>query len=408
MHRREGYHRVSGDRKQRTLVVAAICFPPVLVGPSVLMGNLFRYFPEGSYHVLMGRLDHVWPPIDKDSMLQAPYTFTRYPLLQSGGNWHHRIRSFLRDMLAFLEVTWKGLRIIRQEKIDTIFVVADHYVELAALIMHRLTGKKVVLWLPDVYYVPENLKGWTRSLDRIIEPFLLRAVDTVLVTAEPTQEYYKDKYGIETKVLPHSAEINKYNKPTRQSYHGKIIRDIIYTGGFTIAQQGPIIDLVNIISEFPDLDIRFILYAIEPSYRVEEMGISSGPRIVIRQAERDRIPALQQSADILFLPFSFPDHGYSHHTILRTASPSKLPEYLAAGRPILVYAPDYTYYSRYARREGFGLVVDQPDSNLLREAIIKLKNDHSLCEELAANARRVAKEYHDAVKVSAILQNIIL
>ena len=130
--------------------------------------------------------------------------------------------------------------------------------------------------------------------------------------------------------------------------------------------------------------------------------------MVIRQANREEIPALQQSADILFLPFSFPIHGYNHLSILRTASPSKLPEYLAAGRPILVYAPAYTYYSRYARQEGFGLVVDQPDLDLLREALIKLKNDQSLCVELTENARRVAEKYHDSAKVSDTLQKILL
>ncbi len=140
------------EKSKKVLVVAAICFPPCLIGPAILMGNLFRHFPKGSYHVLMGRLDHQWLPLDMDSMLPAQYTFTRYPSFNLRGNLFRRIRTLLRDIVALLEYFWKGLKIIRTEGIDTIFVVADHYVELPALLMHWLTGKKIVIWFPDLYY----------------------------------------------------------------------------------------------------------------------------------------------------------------------------------------------------------------------------------------------------------------
>ena len=93
---------------------------------------------------------------------------------------------------------------------------------------------------------------------------------------------------------------------------------------------------------------------------------------------------------------------------MRTASPSKLPEYLAAGRPILVYAPSHSYYAKYAGEHKFALVVDHPDLDMLHQAILKLKYDESLCKRLIANARRVAREHHDSAKVSAQLQEMLL
>jgi glycosyltransferase involved in cell wall biosynthesis len=393
-------------KTKKTLVVAAICFPPVLIGPAILMGNLFRHFPKGSYHVLMGRLDYALPRKDEDSRLPAHYTYARVPWLNSKGDWRRRIRSKLRFLSALLEFTWKGLKIIRREEIDTIFVVADYHVELAALLMHWITGKKIVLWLPDVYYIPENLKGWTRFVGRIIEPFLLRAVDTALVTGGPTQDYYQERYGLKTTVLLHSVDLNKYTgfqQPARQE---KKVTDILFTGSVTLAQRGAILDMVRVVNEFPELDARLIVVSIESPHSLEEMGIA-GPRVVCRQADREYIRVLQRSSDIHFLPLAFECHGMNHRIIVRTASPSKLPEYLAAGRPILVYAPPDSYYARYAREEGFGLVVDQPDPDLLHQAILKLQSDTSLCEQLVSNARRVAKEHHNSVKVSFQLQNLL-
>lgn len=392
---------------KKTLVVAAICWPPVLIGPAVLMGNLFRHFPEGSYQVLMGRLDHVWPPIDKDSMLPATHTFTRFPLCNSMGNWWRRMRAFARDVFALLEVTWKGLRIIRREKIDSIFVVADHYVELAALIMHWLTGKKIVLWLPDLYYVSSISKtDRYKDLNRWIEPFLLRTVDDVLVTGKPTQEYYKEKYNVNTEILSHSVDISKYVFQNKQTHSKTKATKILFTGTIEPCNYGAILDIIKVITESPALNSELNIVSNSLPTQLKEISTKS-PMVSCSHAKREEIPALQQSADILFLALSFERHGYHHPTIVRTASPSKLPEYLAAGRPILVYAPAESYYTRYARQEGFALVVDQPDLEQLRQAIIDLQRGEALCQRLVDNARRVAVERHDATKVSTRLQHLL-
>lgn len=393
--------------ERKALVMAAISFPPVLIGPAVVMGNLFKIFPKGSYYVLMGRLDHVWPPIDEDSMMPAPYTFSRFPLLNVRGSWRRRIRSILRDLFALLETTWKGLRIIHREKIDTIFVVADHYVELAALIMHWLTGKKIALWLPDLYYVPENsTTGWTQTVDRFIEPFLLKKVDTVLVTSEATQKYYKEKYGIDTEVLPHSVDIKKYSPQMEDGHSPNKTTKILFTGTVEPCNFGPLLDMIKVVNENPELNLEFSIISNNLSKDLKEI-CEKNHRISYGRANREEIPALQKSAGMLFLPLSFEEHGYRYPSIVRTASPSKLPEYLIAGRPILVYAPTESYYAEYARQQDFALIVDKPDYNALRCAILEFLNNPDLQYRLVTAAKKTAKEYHDAKKVSAQLQSLL-
>lgn len=391
-------------KKKKTLVISALCFPPVLIGPAVLMGNLFMYFPKKSFHILMGRLDHIWMPIDGQSKLPANYTFTRFPITMSGVNWIYFIRFLLRDIIALIEITWKGMKIIRRERVENIFVTRDHYVELAALFIHWLTGKKIAIWLPDLYYVPDSSReGWTKSMDRLMEPFMLKSMDMVFVTGEPTRDYYRKKYGIDTVLLPHTVDIGKYNKMSRRIKKNNSVTKIIFTGTLGDAQPSGILDLLTIAREFPELNIKLNVITNTSPDQAKTMGIK-GENVTVSRAKRSEIPGLQVSADILFLPLAFKEHGYHHFTIVRTASPSKLPEYLAAGRPIIVYAPSDSYYAKYAKKEGFGLVVDKPDLNLLREAIIELKNNRSLCERLVKNARRVAIEYHDAEKLSSKLQ----
>jgi glycosyltransferase involved in cell wall biosynthesis len=394
----------SNSRMKKTLAVAAICFPPVLIGPAVLMGNLFRHFPKGSYHVLMGRLDHVRQPRDADSMLQAQYTFTRFPFCHSQGNACRHLYAFLRDIFAVLEVTWKGLWIIYREKIDTIFVVADHYVEVAALLMRCLTGKKVILWLPDLYYQSDyDYKSHVdKFIRRILEPFVLKSADSVLVTGEPTQEYYKKKYNVTAKILRHSVELGEYNLLTKRPSK-KDETTIVFTGIVTQSQLGSILDMVNIVNGSFDSNVKFIVVSTTDHHQLKQMGIE-GKRVFCRQAKRMEIPKIQQSADILFLPLSF--KYYSELNAI-TAAPSKLPEYLAAGRPILVYAPAHSYYVKYAREHKFALIVDKPDIDLLKQGLLRLKSDEALCQQLLNNARIVAMEHHNAEKVSSRLQYLL-
>jgi hypothetical protein len=51
---------------------------------------------------------------------------------------------------------------------------------------------------------------------------------------------------------------------------------------------------------------------------------------------QSELPRILSSADILFLPYSFSQIA---RKAIETAFPSKIADYLAAGRPILVFGP---------------------------------------------------------------------
>ena len=56
--------------------------------------------------------------------------------------------------------------------------------------------------------------------------------------------------------------------------------------------------------------------------------------------------------------------------VIETTSPSKLPEYLAAGRPILIHAPSDSYIAWYGKTHKCAEVVDTPDLETLRKSIL--------------------------------------
>jgi glycosyltransferase involved in cell wall biosynthesis len=62
-------------------------------------------------------------------------------------------------------------------------------------------------------------------------------------------------------------------------------------------------------------------------------------------------------ADILFLPASFAKEEVA---VVVAGFPTKTADYMASGRPILVFGPEYSSLVRYARETGFAEVVSEP------------------------------------------------
>lgn len=119
----------------------------------------------------------------------------------------------------------------------------------------------------------------------------------------------------------------------------------------------------------------------------------TGPRVVVHKAQPvTAMPAIQQNADILFLPLSF-DQRFRE--IIKTSAPGKIGEYLASGKPVLVHAPKKSFVSWYFKKYHCGLVVDEEDPAVLAKAINLLATDKTLCHELTQNAYERAKTDFD-------------
>jgi glycosyltransferase involved in cell wall biosynthesis len=104
------------------------------------------------------------------------------------------------------------------------------------------------------------------------------------------------------------------------------------------------------------------------------------------------MPALQQRADVLFLPLALQS---DYPELVRTAAPGKMAEYLAAGRPILVHAPPDSFLASYFRDHQCGIVVDRDDPAALAAALESILSDSALRARLRARAWQRAEADFD-------------
>ncbi|HEY3282048.1 MAG TPA: glycosyltransferase [Armatimonadota bacterium] len=97
----------------------------------------------------------------------------------------------------------------------------------------------------------------------------------------------------------------------------------------------------------------------------------------------------------------------SERRYFRLSMSSKLPLYLAAGRPILAYGPAEVATLRYVVENGTGLVVGEPNPEALAEALRKLMVSPELRQQMGRRARETALARHEAYSQRERLREVL-
>jgi glycosyltransferase involved in cell wall biosynthesis len=181
---------------------------------------------------------------------------------------------------------------------------------------------------------------------------------------------------------------------------------VLYVGSiFDNAQARSLIDIARAVASLAQRgrDIRFDLYS--PLHLAERFraAIELAPNVRLHDTIADdaRFFRTISAADVLVLPVNFDADSVR---LVRYSMPTKLPAYMASGTATLVYGPPGIAQVEYARRYGWGYVVDREGVEEVTQALTRLADDETLRTKLAARAGALAIERHDATTVRRAFQ----
>jgi glycosyltransferase involved in cell wall biosynthesis len=275
-------------------------------------------------------------------------------------------------------------RILRREKCDAVVVCTGGNEILdfpAAFLASRLTGTRFYAHLLDQYgHMVEHLLG--KQIFARLEPMLLTRATAVIAPNEFLRDEVRRSHQVEALVIHNPCDLTEYDGPAAAHVPRDGETRIVYTGAVGPLQVEPFRNLLTAITRLDRRNIRLHLYTPQSPARLESEGIR-GPVVIHPPQPLSAMPAIQQGADVLFLPLAL--HS-EHPDIVRTAAPGKLGEYLAACRPILVHAPPESFLASYFRDHQCGLVVDRGDPAELAAALESLLSDPALRSRLRARA----------------------
>jgi len=238
--------------------------PPMIDGPSIILGNLLREFRKDKV-VLFGRkINKNTVVFNKKGNSLSIKKYSAYvPSPYTPG-----LGSFSRRLFRLMETAWipltmiKGVVVCLLEKANCILATSDqphaHFL-ISAYFIAKLTGRKLVLYLFDPVEVFQ-MGRIQRVVVEVLMPRLMKCASKIIVMSNVLADYYQFKYGVKCEVLPHSVSINEAEEAAL-SKDGLMNEEpeIVFLGKVSKYQQDSLLNLKKAIELIPQ-DVNLKIY----------------------------------------------------------------------------------------------------------------------------------------------------
>lgn len=384
------------------LIVLSYCFPPISVGPSFLLDRLLSQFDLGETVVFAGEPDRFHAQDDKPPASEVTIRRRDVPawwpeddraVTVGRRSFSLRVRS-IGNVLVGLRVAVEAVRALRSDSARALLIVYPKQHFLLAGVLASVVSRRPLL----IYFFDAYVGGGVRNTRaaQAIEWVAFRRAHTLFGMSDAHCQQLRERLahahvdGVRVIELPHTYAPNK--SLAQMTLKGQ--PSIVFTGAVYDAQADAIRRLIAALARpaLADLNPHLHIVSQHDETSLASFGVTPSPNVSIHTGTIEESLAAQRSADILFLPMAFDARPVTR----QTASPSKMPEYLASRRPILVHAPADSYVARYAAQHGFAEVVDRPDADALAVAIRRLATDSAHGRALIDAATATFERHHVA------------
>jgi len=229
------------------------------------------------------------------------------------------------------------------------------------------------------YMVSKHVPWWRYYL--LKEKRLLRHVDHMIITNDVRKKIYEKKTDGDITVIDNYKHIitSKYIKPLN---HGKKQLAILYIGA--LLETRFLLELVEVVGGLQGVTLNIGGKSGEIRSQIKEK--SALHNNVNFLGTVPEIMPLTLENDVVFIMISTKDKNDI------TASTNKQYEAMVCGRPII--CTKGTFVGDLTEKEDVGISIEE-EKNSLRDAIMKLRDNHELREKLGRKALKAAsREYN--------------
>lgn len=282
---------------------------------------------------------------------------------------------------------------------------------LFCLAVHSYLKKPLVFHIMDDWPSTISDKGifkkyWNKRIDRELRLLLNKASILMSISDEMAAEY-KKRYGRDFITFHNSINLKQWEPYQKKNYDLRSIPTILYTGRIGVANINSLLLMAKAINNLNSDRLRIKFDIFSPDYNSLDAKLFSNLRGVQlnKAVPYSSIPPLLASYDFLFLPLDFDRKGIRYAQL---SMPTKVPEYMISGTPIIILAPEATALVKYAKTHNWAHVISRGDINEISLAVKQLIENRGMRIQIAQNAVNAAKENHDSTCVTKHFREIIL
>ncbi|WP_433349158.1 glycosyltransferase family protein [Micromonospora sp. CA-111912] len=261
--------------------------------------------------------------------------------------------------------------------------------------------------------VPHFMDDWPTTLytDRqtlgVARPVLLAGVREVvrhssygLGISEPMAREYQRRYGLPFAAFGNCVDPADFADRPGPARPAGAVLDLVYVGGLHLDRWRSLRRVGEALGRLAADGLRARLTVHAPPQDLDRYGERLGlPGVRLgRSLASDEVAAVLRRADVLVHVESFAEE-HRHYT--RYSLSTKIPQYLAAGRPVLGFGPAELASMAHLGAAGAGAVVGVDDPDRLAREVARLCADPALRERLGRQGLAFAVRHHRADQVAA-------
>jgi glycosyltransferase involved in cell wall biosynthesis len=313
--------------------------------------------------------------------LRLPYLIHRLRKSRFGP----RLASWIADYQNFV---WPGTtnhaleNAIRDFRPDLLLVLADNSLSKLALRSARKYGLVLAGLFLDWVPIMKGHFGhtWTRpALSRWFRQFYSEC-DLAFCTSD----------GMKEVLGPHPNSHVIYPMPGRHHVPEKSCPPsngkfrLVYVGSVENFYGRMLYSLIEKIEATSDLEI--IIIGPNADWPVEFLQPAKAKGIYLGFKPPEEAAEVLASADALLSVMSFEKE---HELFMRTSFTTKFLDYVAFGKPVVLWGPDYCTPFRVAHKHGGAVPVNEDSADAVVSACRQIAGNAAWCQELSQQATRL-------------------
>ncbi len=246
-------------------------------------------------------------------------------------------------------------------------------------------------------------KYWQKKIDLELRGLFDKATVLISISDEMAYEYQR-RYNKNFITFHNPINVNFWNKYQRTNYDINDNPTILYAGRIGLGIDSSLelfAKAVQKVNEEQDISVKFILQTRDKPLWIEKYKNTIHKDFV----SYNDLPKSFSEADFLLLPYDFSPKSIKY---IKYSMPTKAPEYMISGTPIIIFAPEVTAIVKYALEHNFAQLITQKSIIEISKAIKHLIDDKVHREQIAQNAIHIAEKNHNSNLVANNFKKVIL
>jgi glycosyltransferase involved in cell wall biosynthesis len=357
------------------ILIASYGFAIPVGGVTTVMRNLLKWVDPSEYVIATTTFNRALPPFSS-----APC----YDVM-SRLRWSYRLNA-VWQMLQIPLAARRIARIARRHRVRGLLAVYPGlYFTAATHRAHRISGIPLGTYLHDTIWEC-HLGVWQESLAKRVQEGVFRDSKVIMAMSQGLADLLKEKYGVAAIPIIHS-----YNEeiPGSAADSGRLGSPAtVFYGGAIYGINN--VALARLVEALVLFDTQLFFHSTIQHWLKGQLQLHPGRISTGWAADRADYLKMLPTRDILIAALNWPDETRVGIDELRTIFPTKMPDYLAAGRPILVHCPKEYFLARFVEEHRCGYVISDRSPEALKAGVRRLLEDRPLRERLAAAALKTA------------------